>query len=76
MARNCWQVPGDVSSSSSCWVMQVVVNYASSAEAAEDVAKQIRESGGDAIVVQADIGKAEDLSKYAPCCFTTISIRH
>lgn len=43
--------------------MQVVVNYASSADAAEEVAKQIRDSGGEAIVVGADMSKAEELSK-------------
>ncbi|KAK9810674.1 hypothetical protein WJX73_009470 [Symbiochloris irregularis] len=42
---------------------KVVVNYASSADAAEEVAKQIRESGGEAIVVGADMSKAEELSK-------------
>lgn len=43
---------------------QVVVNYASSAGAAEDVASQIKASGGDAIVVGADLGKAEDIDTH------------
>ncbi len=45
--------------------MQVVVNYASSAGAAEDVASQIKASGGDAIVVGANLGKAEDIDRSA-----------
>ena len=43
--------------------MQVVVNYASSAGAAEEVADQIKQSGGDAIVVQADLSKKEDIER-------------
>lgn len=46
--------------------MQVVVNYASSAGAAEEVAEQIKQSGGDATVVQADLSKPEDIQKYPP----------
>ena len=42
---------------------QVVVNYASSAGAADDVAAAIKASGGDAIVVGADLSKAEDIQR-------------
>lgn len=42
---------------------RVVVNYASSAGAAEDVAAQIKASGGDAIVVGADLSKGEDIQR-------------
>lgn len=42
---------------------QVVVNYASSAGAAEDVAAQIKASGGDAIVVGADLAKQADIER-------------
>jgi hypothetical protein len=43
---------------------QVVVNYASSAGAAEEVAEQIKASGGDAIVVGANLAKAEDIERW------------
>ncbi len=46
-------------------VHQVVVNYASSAGAAEEVAEQIKASGGDAIVVGADLAKGEDIERYS-----------
>ena len=42
---------------------QVVVNYASSSAAAEEVANSIKESGGDAIVVGADLSKREDIER-------------
>jgi len=42
----------------SCYA--VVVNYLHSAAAAEDVVKSIRNNGGQAAAVLADIGKAED----------------
>lgn len=42
---------------------QVAVNYAASAGAAEEVAEQIKQSGGDAIVVQADLSKGPDIQK-------------
>jgi len=42
---------------------RVVVNYAASAGAAEEVAAQIKASGGDAIVVGADLSKAEDITR-------------
>lgn len=42
---------------------RVVVNYASSAGAAEEVASQIKASGGDAIVVGADLSKGEDIQR-------------
>jgi 3-oxoacyl-[acyl-carrier protein] reductase len=41
----------------------VVVNYASSAGPAEEVAQQIKEAGGDAITVGADISKPEDVDR-------------
>ena len=41
----------------------MVVNYSASAEAAEEVAEQIRQSGGEAIVVGADLSKPEDINK-------------
>ena len=48
-----------------CWsYMQVVVNYASSSGAAEEVADQIKQSGGEAIVVQADLSKKEDIERW------------
>lgn len=42
---------------------KVVVNYVSSSGPAEEVAQSIRESGGDAICVQADCGKLEDIER-------------
>jgi len=42
---------------------RVVVNYASSSGAAEEVAEQIKQSGGDATVVQADLSNPEDIQK-------------
>jgi NAD(P)-dependent dehydrogenase (short-subunit alcohol dehydrogenase family) len=43
---------------------QVVVNYASSSGAAEEVASQIKSLGGDAIVVGADLSKAADIDRF------------
>jgi 3-oxoacyl-[acyl-carrier protein] reductase len=42
---------------------KVVVNYASDKAGAQKVARNIKQSGGDAIVVQADVSKAEDIKK-------------
>jgi NAD(P)-dependent dehydrogenase (short-subunit alcohol dehydrogenase family) len=42
--------------------LQVVVNYARSSEAADQVAEEIRASGGDAIVVGGDVSKADDVA--------------
>ncbi|RZJ48815.1 MAG: glucose 1-dehydrogenase [Flavobacterium sp.] len=42
---------------------KVVVNYASSKEGAEKVVKSINDNGGDAILVQADVSKASDVSR-------------
>jgi 3-oxoacyl-[acyl-carrier protein] reductase len=42
---------------------KVVVNYASSSAAAEEVTKLIAEMGGDAIALQADVSKAEQVDK-------------
>ena len=44
---------------------QVVVNYSTSAAAAEEVANQIKERGGDAIVIGADMCKSEDMNRQA-----------
>ena len=41
----------------------VVVNYASSAEAAQETANVIERSGGKAITVQADVSKVVDLER-------------
>lgn len=43
--------------------VQVVVNYASSSGAAEEVAEQIKAAGGDAVTVQADLGQGKDIQK-------------
>ena len=56
--------------------VQVVVNYASSASAAEDVASQIKDRGGDAIVVGADLCKPEDLNRWASCLYNKILELH
>ncbi|XRB09442.1 3-oxoacyl-[acyl-carrier protein] reductase [Pycnococcus provasolii] len=42
---------------------RVVVNYASSAAKAEEVAAEIKASGGDAICVGADLSKKEDIDR-------------
>lgn len=42
---------------------QVVVNYAASAGPAQEVADAIKASGGDAIVVGADMSKKEDIDR-------------
>lgn len=42
-------------------LLQIVVNYASNSGAAEDAAEQIRQSGGDAITVKADLANREDI---------------
>lgn len=42
---------------------KVIVNYAGSKEAAEDVVSTIEEQGGEAIAVQADVSKAADVKK-------------
>ncbi|KAK3246087.1 3-oxoacyl-[acyl-carrier-protein] reductase, chloroplastic [Cymbomonas tetramitiformis] len=41
---------------------KVVVNYASSAGPAEEVANAVRESGGDALLVQGDMSKLDDVT--------------
>lgn len=41
--------------------VKVGVNYVSSKLAAEDVAKEIKERGGDAVAVQCDIGNGNDI---------------
>ena len=42
---------------------KVIVNYANSKGAAEETVQAIREKGGDAIALQADVSKAEDVKK-------------
>ncbi|WP_152983854.1 SDR family NAD(P)-dependent oxidoreductase, partial [Peribacillus muralis] len=42
---------------------KVVVNYARSAAAAEDVVKSIRQKGGEAIAIQADARNMEQMSQ-------------
>lgn len=42
---------------------RVVVNYASSAGPAEEVAAKIKAAGGDAIVVQANVGQEDDVKR-------------
>ena len=41
----------------------VVVNYASSSKAAEDLVAEITEAGGSAIALQADVSKAEEVDR-------------
>jgi 3-oxoacyl-[acyl-carrier protein] reductase len=41
----------------------VVVNYNVRADAAEEVAHQVRESGGEALVVQADVARAAEVER-------------
>lgn len=42
---------------------RVVVNYAGSADKAEEVANQIKAAGGDAICVQANVGDEADVTR-------------
>ncbi|KAL4445835.1 hypothetical protein ABPG77_009034 [Micractinium sp. CCAP 211/92] len=42
---------------------KVAVNYAGNKEKAEEVAQQIQEAGGDAIAIQGDMGKQEDIER-------------
>lgn len=42
---------------------QVLVNYSSSKEAAEKVVKEIVETGGKALAIQADVSKPEDIKR-------------
>lgn len=41
----------------------VVVNYRADRDAADDVAAAVRKAGGQAVLVQADIGRAEDVGR-------------
>lgn len=41
----------------------VVINYAGNASAAESVAQEVRAGGGDAVVVQADVSRPEDVAR-------------
>jgi NAD(P)-dependent dehydrogenase (short-subunit alcohol dehydrogenase family) len=47
---------------------KVVVNYNGNKEAADQVVHKIKEIGSDAIAVQADIGKLEDLPRLVDTC--------
>lgn len=40
---------------------QVVINYAASAGASEDVAQKIKDMGSDALVIKANVGKREEI---------------
>ncbi|RKN79424.1 SDR family oxidoreductase [Ulvibacterium marinum] len=40
---------------------KVIINYAGSTEAAEDVVKQIKKNGGDAIAILADVSNSQDV---------------
>ena len=46
-------------------ILQVVVNYASSSGPADEVAQIIKESGGEAITIGADISKPDEVDR---CC--------
>lgn len=46
------------------YFLKVVVNYANAASAAEETAEQIKQAGGDAIVVKADLSKKEEIQSY------------
>lgn len=48
--------------------MNVVVNYHSSKEEADDTAQEIAAAGGKAIVVQADVSKEDDVSRLFQEC--------
>jgi 3-oxoacyl-[acyl-carrier protein] reductase len=42
---------------------KLIVNYTGGKDAAEEVAEKIRKNGGDAITLQADVSKADDVKK-------------
>lgn len=42
---------------------KVIVNYAGGKEAAEEVVSQIKEAGGDAIALQADVSKSDEVKR-------------
>ncbi len=48
--------------------MNVVVNYHSSEEEAREVGQMIRDKGGQAVVVQADVSKEEDVKRLFRAC--------
>jgi 3-oxoacyl-[acyl-carrier protein] reductase len=50
---------------------RVVVNYASSRAAAEAVVERITRAGGDAVAVQADVSKPEQIQRLFDVCRTT-----
>ncbi len=47
---------------------KIVVNYHGNKEAADQVVRKIKEIGSDAIAIQADVGKMEDLPKLVDGC--------
>jgi glucose 1-dehydrogenase len=51
--------------------MNVVVNYHSSREEAEGTAREIREAGGRATVVQADVSDEQDVERLFAECLST-----
>jgi 3-oxoacyl-[acyl-carrier protein] reductase len=54
----------------------VVVNYASSRTGAEAVVKRIRETGGRAVAVQADVSRPDDIRRlFAETNLGNVSIR-
>ena len=48
--------------------MKVVINYHSSQPEADDTAEEVRKAGGEAIVVQADVSKEEDVKRLFQEC--------
>ena len=44
----------------------VAVNYTRDARAAQQVAEQVRAAGRRALVVQADVGRAQDIAALSP----------
>ena len=48
--------------------MNVVVNYHSSRQEADDTVQEIQDAGGQAIVVQADVSKEEDVTRLFTEC--------
>ena len=44
----------------------VVVNYVTHPETADEVVNEIKSNGGNAIALQADVSKEDQVSKYVP----------
>ncbi|AQX55382.1 glucose-1-dehydrogenase [Priestia flexa] len=51
--------------------MKVVVNYRSKSEDAQKVVEEIKQNGGEAIAVQADVSKEEDVKRLIESAHTT-----